>query len=567
MKLTSPEARAGANELARALLLFVVALVIACVLRLPDRAVRPMHVDETTQALKLKEMLEGRYRYDPVDHHGPTLLYSTVPLKWLGGAKTWSDLTESLLRLTPALYGLGLLFLVVLLRGGFSSLQMAWGALAVAVSPVMVFYSRYFIMETLLVFFTFASIGCGWRFYVTRHTGWVVASGLFAGLMHATKETCVLHYAAMGGALLLVGIAELFSAGAGLGVVNRNRKNPLKKNQILAFLLAAVFGSVLIFSQFFTDWRGVPDSIATYFQMIGRAGGQGHEKPFFYYLQLIWGKAMVAGDGFEFRYLPQLLGFTDSARIVWGERLLLILGIIGIISSFGTAPARLQSQHLARFFACYSILTFLIYSLISYKTPWCVMGAWHGMLIMAGVGARAVIGLFESRPGRVAMSAALLLGFAHTGLLAYRASRTHAGDSRNPLNYSLTSRDVLQWAEKLERFSEVDPKGKNLSIVQLDAKGGWPLPWYLARKFPNYYWEGGKIPDLAGADVILAGETERETLPEEIRQPGVTDPALQNWVRFPVTLHSSGWLTIYIRRALWENYLARSPWPPLPVQL
>ena len=63
--------------MSRALLLMLVAFVAACVLRFPSRELKTMHTDEATQAVKLHEMMEGQYQYDPKDHHGPTLLYST----------------------------------------------------------------------------------------------------------------------------------------------------------------------------------------------------------------------------------------------------------------------------------------------------------------------------------------------------------------------------------------------------------------------------------------------------------------------------------------------------------
>ena len=106
VKLSSPEARAGAHEMTRALMILVMAFIVAAFLRFPDRAAKPMHVDEATQAVKLGEMMAGQYKYDPVDHHGPTLLYATFPVKWFSSADTWADLTESQLRLVPVLFQL-----------------------------------------------------------------------------------------------------------------------------------------------------------------------------------------------------------------------------------------------------------------------------------------------------------------------------------------------------------------------------------------------------------------------------------------------------------------------------
>ena len=61
----------------------------------------------------------------------------------------------------------------------------------------MVFYSRYFIHEMLLIFFTALAIGAGWRYTRTKRTRWAILSGVGLGLMFATKETFVLSMFAM----------------------------------------------------------------------------------------------------------------------------------------------------------------------------------------------------------------------------------------------------------------------------------------------------------------------------------------------------------------------------------
>jgi len=553
-----------------------------------------MHVDETTQSIKLQELMTGHYKYDPLEHHGPTLLYATLPIKWFSSAKSWNDLTESELRLVTVLFGMGLLALLLLVGDGFTPSELAWGALAVAVSPMMVFYSRYYIMEMPLVFFTFAMIGCGWRFYLTRHTIWLVMAGVFAGLMHATKETCVLPFAAIAIALGVVGMTDLFSAGSGMGLVNRTRKNPVRRAQFVGLVVAATATSVLIFSQFFTTPSSVVDSVTTYEKYLKRAEGQGHEKEFSYYAGLIWGGPMSGGpvarnaegavasgkpaggteasnmfSGLYWKQVPEKLGIIPSGRIVWGERFLLILALLGMVSAFVTKPARNQSRHLVRFLAVYSGVLFLIYSAVAYKTPWCLLGAWHGMLLMAGLGAASLMRLFTGRLGRTVMGILLMAGMLHAALLAYRATRgapSFAAAVRNPLNYSMTSPDCLDWVAKIHRFAEVSGKGDQLAIVQADALGGWPLPWYLQRKFPNYIWQGGSLELMEKADVILSSPDFRKNLPESIVGGEGAEQGSPEWMEFSLTLHTSGRMVILVRRAIWEAYLAKSPWPAYPVQ-
>src|SRR5688572_30426005 len=81
-------------------------LVAALLLRVHDLAAKPMHADEANQAVKLGEMLGGgRYRFDPRDHHGPTLYYLGLFSATLRGETTLAALTESTVRLVPALAG------------------------------------------------------------------------------------------------------------------------------------------------------------------------------------------------------------------------------------------------------------------------------------------------------------------------------------------------------------------------------------------------------------------------------------------------------------------------------
>lgn len=570
MKLSSPNAREESSELSRALILILLALVAACFLRLPSRELKPMHTDETTQAVKLHEMMQGEYLYDPVDHHGPTLLYSARPLLWITGTD-WEEATESKLRLVPALYGLALLVLLLLAADGMGKLALGWAAVFIAVSPIMVFYSRYFIMEVLLVFFTFGCIGCGWRYWITRETKWLVWAGLSAGAMHATKETCVLHFAAMGAALLAVYIVEFWSAGAGLGVVNRSRKSPVKGSHLLIFVLSATAASVALYSQFFTEWKGVADSAATYLNMIGRAGGQGHEKGFTYYLELLWGGTFTGrpAEGLvSWKGLQWALGFdADARRFIYTEGALMLLAFIGCVSAFTAKPARNQSTHLVRFLAVYSVATFLIYAIIRYKTPWCIMGAWHGLLLMAGLGAEKLVSLFWNRLARRVATALLTLVSLQLGLQAWRMSRAFAADSRNPLNYSMTSPGVIECVAKLERIAELSPEGRNMRIFQIDPNGGWPMPWFLGKRFPNYVWKPGTVtPDPETAAVMLFS-TDADTLwREQLRSAGQLEGFDQKFAKDFVTLHTAGSLSLYVKKELWDQYVSRQPWPALSVQ-
>ena len=84
-------------------------------------------------------------------------------------------------------FGTALILLLFLLRDGFGNTATAWAAIFLAVSPAMVFYSRYFIHEMLLVFFTLLTLAAGWRYAKKRSVLWSVVTGAGLGLMFATN--------------------------------------------------------------------------------------------------------------------------------------------------------------------------------------------------------------------------------------------------------------------------------------------------------------------------------------------------------------------------------------------
>src|SRR4028119_336740 len=139
---------------------FVVAMFVigagALWLRLSHLDARPMHTDEAVHALKLRDLMRGQYRYDPQEFHGPTLYYFTLPVMWLQGARDIAAIDESTLRLVPALFGVGLVLLLLLLRDGLRAPALLYAAVLTAISPAMSYYARYYIQETLLIFFSFA---------------------------------------------------------------------------------------------------------------------------------------------------------------------------------------------------------------------------------------------------------------------------------------------------------------------------------------------------------------------------------------------------------------------------
>src|SRR5437667_6427707 len=92
---------------------------VAMALRCPHLDERPMHNDEAVNAIKFGQLWEhGTYKYDPNEHHGPTLFYATLAVARLTSSPDFQHLTETKLRLNTFCFGAGLLLLLPLVPDG-----------------------------------------------------------------------------------------------------------------------------------------------------------------------------------------------------------------------------------------------------------------------------------------------------------------------------------------------------------------------------------------------------------------------------------------------------------------
>lgn len=505
----------------------VVCLVVAGALRLPDLAAKPMHGDEANQAHKAGRLLEGAgYRYDPHEHHGPTLYYLTLPVAWLRGQTTFAAMDEWTLRVVPAIFGVALVGVVVMMGRALPGPAAPAAAILLAVSPVMVYYSRYYIQEMLLVFFTGAALAAGWAYWRLPATRWAVLLGVALGLMHATKETCILAFGAMGGGLLITAAWErLRPAGEAWQV-------PAQWPRHLATGIAAgAATSATLFSSFGQHPRGILDSILTYRHYIERSGGEGsfavHEQPFGYYLGLLAWTQRPLGP-------------------VWTEGFVLALAVIGagaVVLGAGATGSRARTFQ--RFLLAFTVLLTLVYSVISYKTPWNVLSFYLGVLLLAGIGAGAVV--TRARPWPVRAVVALVLA-AFTVQLAGQAQASigrYAADPRNPWVYAHTSTALMGIETRAEGLAAVHPEGRSLRIdVIHPGHDYWPIPWYL-RRFDRVRYLAEPVaaprPDMVLMPTRLAQEIGANYTEEYMSETFSLRPGVL-WVAF-------------IDRGLWADFM------------
>ncbi len=517
-------------------LLVLIATIAAMAIRLPRLSQRPMHGDEAVHADKFRDLLEnGRYVYDPHEYHGPTLNYATLIPALLRGVGIFSDVTETTLRIVPiACCGLMILFLLGI-RDGLGRWGTVFAAGYTAVSPVMVFYSRYYIQEMLLVCFTFGLIVCGWRYCVRPRLVWAMGAGIFLGLMHASKETFVISLAAMGLSLWLCR-----SPRGKRREIHHRIALGFRLIHLSVFFVAAGGISVLFFSSFFTNPHGVVDSILTYSTYFNRAGKTPmHHHPWYQYLA--WLGYYQLGDG------P-----------LFSEGVILSLAAIGAAGGLLRTDVPEWDRRFIRFLAFYTLILTVLYSLIPYKTPWCALGFFHGMILLAG---SAISRLVLSKNGILASAAAFVIGVGsvHLAWQSYMGNFRYVADSRNPWVYSHTGMDVFPMVDTIRKYASVHPAGKAMHIqVICPGSDYWPLPWYLRDFTQVGYWSEVNN-EAAAAELILAMPSVEEELMIRLFErppPGQRHMYMPLFDRY-MELRPQVEIRGYVRKDLWDRYQAR----------
>jgi uncharacterized protein (TIGR03663 family) len=455
-------------------------LVVAAALRLSALGDRPMHTDEAVHTFKFADLwLRGRYAYDPNDYHGPTLYYLTLPIAAAHPAETFEQTDAGMYRLAPAVAGIALVAMTLALAGGLST-RGAWlAAAAMAVSPAMVFYSRYYIQETLLVAWTAGALLAGWRFARTRQVGWCAVLGLTGGLMIATKETWVIVAGAAGAGAVLVG---LWRRREGVGGRHAHLLRPA--GWAVAGGVALVAATLLL-STFGRDLTGPVDAVRALGKYLGRAEGAGkHAHPWYAYLHMLSWWRTGGGPAFT-------------------EGVVLILSAVGAGASLAGRGPRGANIWLGRFLTVYTLVMLAVYSAIPYKTPWCVLGMLHGMCLLAGLGAAVVLEVPRGWASKTAAAGLLLAGGAQLAAQAARANFQMPADPANPYVYAHPPRDVTAVGRQVRRLARAGGEPATVHVIWTDADY-WPLPWTL-RDLSRVGWFDD-VPVGPRPDVLIVDE-------------------------------------------------------------
>jgi uncharacterized protein (TIGR03663 family) len=493
----------------------MILMLVAAAFRFPLLADRPMHCDEAVNADKFGLLLDHKgFEYSAVDYHGPTLYYLSVISARSRGLTHFADLDEVTLRSVPAFLGVllvGAHFFLIPYLGLTAS---AIAAILAAVSPAMVYYSRDYIHEMLFVLLTFCALVAAFRYSEKRDALHACSVGVLVGLMYATKETAILPL----GCFVL---AALLFRGL--------RRVPVR--HLLPAFGAAFVVVLVLMSSFFAHPRGIIDSVLAYRTYVARGAGiqTPHVHPWSY-------------------YLSHLLFYRAAGGPVWSEALIGLLAVAGVWTAFT------KNRSFARVIAIYTLLMMTAYSLIPYKAPWNLLGFWHGAILMAGLGAAALLDANRGRLFQAVLGILLVAGTLHLGWQAWSASTRYSSDPRNPWVYGHTGPDIYRVARALDVLAAAYPGGHTLPISIISRENLWPLPWYLRRFSAVRWWNGVSDTEPVTPVILLTPDMEPALARRlyELTPTGEREMYLSMFDRY-TELRPQVELRGYVVKSLWET--------------
>ena len=489
----------------------------------------------------------GVYKYDPENYHGPTLYYISLAFSKAFGLDTVT------VRWSVAVWGVLIVVLAFYLRPYLGRIGSLAAAAFLALSPGMVFISRYFIHEIFFVFLSLTIVMSVVYFIERRKAGpfaigWMFLLLLVCFLPSALNLARVI--AGEGSDNFVYIAVTVFALEAVLVFFVVWMLAAWRDGRPIYFLLAmasvALFfatketafitlGTMAIAVLLVWLWRrnmaatldkGGEDDIADAGlngENFREAIGTGADRWLIWtagILMLIYVFVLFFSSFFTY---PEGVKKALEAYAIWtktgtrdhtdnGWQAYLewawqVEAPIVLLSAVGTAIAFLKARHrFAMFAGLWTLGLFLAYSIIPYKTPWLALS----FILPACLAAGYAINEIAKYGGRNGIAAAAAIGTAACGVLAYQTydhNFVRYDDEKMPYVYAHTRREFLDMVADIERFAEASGKGEK-AAVDIVSPDYWPLVWYL-RDYREAVFHG-QLVDRSSAEMIVAKRRDQE---------------------------------------------------------
>jgi len=164
--------------------IFFLIFLLALVLRFSQLDLKLFHHDEAIHSWFSYNLLTtGSWKYDP-SYHGPLLYYVTAGMFSLFGD------SDFVARLLPALFGLLLIPLVFAIYrlGYLNRVQTLFASLFIAISPDMVYFSRFLRHDIFMLFFTLLLVVAILWYFERGQTRYAIVAALAMAFSLSLKE-------------------------------------------------------------------------------------------------------------------------------------------------------------------------------------------------------------------------------------------------------------------------------------------------------------------------------------------------------------------------------------------
>lgn len=422
--------------------------MLAALLRFAALDAKPAHFDEGVNGWFLEKMENSvAYDYDPNNYHGPLHFYASFPFVSTLGH------TESALRLPAALFSMGTVALLLGFSGSVGRLSALLSAIFFTVSPAATFYSRYGIHESSLTFFVCLLALSSIRLYLTGAPKWLVGVVLALTGAALTKETFFINMVTLPMAMLTVWFlykSSGFLRGSG------SLAPPSPRRWSWLFLGSLVMGAFVTIELSYSSW-GTSDTLGwgeliRAYSVWSETGnkGAGHVKVAY----------DILGGAFNYYWVALI------ARYEWP----FLLALLSALIYWKTVSA---TAHIA---AVWAVGTIVAYSLIPYKTPWCILSMMPAMSLT--VGAFLSVPFLSLKSSLISVCSALALVASPLPYSIYLNFRAF-DDPKEPYVYVQTSREAWKFIKEIKSAASLDPRFFDLpGLVAIGSY--YPIPWWLA---------------------------------------------------------------------------------------
>jgi uncharacterized protein (TIGR03663 family) len=469
---------------------------------------KPIHFDESINMWFVQRIWEeGFFTYDPTNYHGPLMFYLIQFVQLFTGfdflSTRWVATIFSFLSLVI------LWFAPVAQRKAFR-----WAAVFLLLSPAMAFYGRSGIHESTFVFFQVLGF-LSFHFLVAREFRkfwWTFVASLLG--MMALKETFVVLILAVIPAVLMVWFFE--ARRLKIKKWCQDLSVSFQEREVYLPLLAMLLVFIGIYSGFGAHPKGLLDFFVALMPWL-KTGvqGSGHEKEFFHWIKLM----------------------------SWNE--------YGILVGFFAALPFVKKNKWIRFYFVFTFFLWLIYSLIPYKTPWCIISILWPFAIVAGFGMdewMQKLVSWKKLPIHVLFYFALVILFCGESLRMYEILYQNPINMNHPYVYVNSTYQMKEFIEKTQALIKVNPLLREQTL-QIGTEESWPLPIVFHRFYSLSYF---KVKDRVEPEALIYMIDQQDQAAIEIKLKELNQTAFYQVFSLEVRQNRAP-ILVYLKKNYFKN--------------